>query len=355
MREDTKEKRKILFFSFVGAHYSRSSTILNFDSERYSKEFISLPKGAFANFVAIILMHHKIKLVDFYVVMSPCHMVAPILKLLSSKKVILDAGWSLTDGQLSRSNKIKDWPKLVRTYAIDLVAFHTADKVVVESNNQAARIVKLFGIPKKKIEVNFTGLDETAFPLCERASRKMAGLDLKLKSVDRGLTVVFRGKINNESGFENILEAARILENKVWFILVSGNLDTSLSLPSNTIVLSNLTNTEMSEVYRKSDIALGQLSRHPRLNYTIPHKAFEAGFFAKPYITANTSGIRELYGPDSAIFINDVSGGSLASEIVKLSKLRDRLALTTFIHSDYQRNASQAVLNEKFELIIGNL
>jgi hypothetical protein len=111
----------------------------------------------------------------------------------------------------------------------------------------------------------------------------------------------------------------------------------------------------MSEVYRKSDIALGQLSRHPRLNYTIPHKAFEAGFFAKPYITANTSGIRELYGPDSAIFINDVSGGSLASEIVKLSKLRDRLALTTFIHSDYQQNASQAVLNEKFELIIGKL
>jgi glycosyltransferase involved in cell wall biosynthesis len=355
MQEDVKEKRKILFFSFVGAHYSRSGTILNFDSERYSKEFISLPKGAFANLVAIILMNHKIKLVDFYVVMSPCHMVAPILKLLSGKKVVLDAGWSLTDGQLSRSNKIKDWPKLVRTYAIDLVAFHTADKVIVESNNQAVRINKLFGIPKEKIEVNFTGLDETAFPRRETASNEMVELDLKLKSVDRGLTVMFRGKINNESGFENILEAARILEHKVWFILVCGNLDASVTLPSNTIVLSNLTNKEMSEVYRKSDIALGQLSSHPRLNYTIPHKAFEAGFFAKPYITANTSGIRELYGSDSAVFISDISGATLASEIIKLSKASDRLALATLVHFDYQRKASQAVLNEKFEGIVQNL
>ena len=352
MPEGSKEKRRILFFSFVGADYSRSSTILNFTSERYSKEFIALPNGALRNLVAIILMRHKIKLVDYHVVMSPCHMVTPILKFLSGKKVILDAGWSLTDGQLSRSDKIKDWPKLVRTYLIDLMAFHSADKVVVESNNQAERINRIFGISKKKIDVNFTGLDETAFPLHDGASKEMAELDLKLKSVNRSLTVVFRGKINNESGFENILEAARILEDKV---LVCGNLDESLTMPSNTIVLSNLTNWEMSEVYKKSDIALGQLSSHPRLAYTIPHKAFEAGFFAKPYITANTSGIRELYGSDSAVFLNDVSGVTLAFAIIKLSKVSDRLALTTLVYSDYQKNASQAVLNEKFERIVQNL
>jgi glycosyltransferase involved in cell wall biosynthesis len=281
--------------------------------------------------------------------------VTPILKILSNKKIILDAGWSLTDGQLSRSNQIGDAIKLIRAYFIDLAAFHTADKVIVESNLQATRTMKLFRVSKKKIEVIFTGLDETAFHSFNTASDESGDLDQKLAMVDRSLTVLFRGKINNESGFENILAAAAILERKVRFILVCGSNDVDSELPSNIVHLSNLTNMQMSVVYQKSDIALGQLSNHPRLRYTIPHKAFEAGFFAKPYITTDSSGIRELYNSDSAILINDISGISLASEIMKLSDPGARLLLRNNIQASYQKNASQKILNQKFEWIVKNL
>jgi glycosyltransferase involved in cell wall biosynthesis len=176
-----------------------------------------------------------------------------------------------------------------------------------------------------------------------------------LKPIDQGLIVLFRGKVNNESGFEHILEAARILENNVSFILVSGNIDSGLAIPSNTIMLSNLSNLEMSEVYRKSDITLGQLSTHPRLSYTIPHKAFEAGFFAKPYVTSNSGGIRELYGPDCVVLLDNVSGVSIASEINRLKNPETRALLTSKISSRYQEIASQRVINEKFEYLLNNL
>jgi hypothetical protein len=355
MIHETIEKRKLLFFSFVGPNYSRSSTILNFESKIYLKEFVSLPTGFVRNLRAIINIRNQISAADYLVVMSPCHVVTPMLKFLSKKKIILDAGWSLTDGQLSRSNKIGDMLKLIRTYLIDSLAFHTADMVIVESNQQATRTIKLFKVPKKKIEVNFTGLDETAFNTFNTPSGESVGLDQKLKNVNRNITVLFRGKINNESGFDNILAAAAILENQVRFILVCGSIDSDSVLPSNTVILSNLTNAQMSEVYRKSDIALGQLSNHPRLRYTIPHKAFEAGFFAKPYITTDSSGIRELYSSDSVILMNNISGVSLASEIMKLSDPDSRQILASKIHASYQKNGSQEILNQKFEWIIENL
>jgi glycosyltransferase involved in cell wall biosynthesis len=355
MRNGEIEKRKILFFSFVGANYSRSSTILNFESPAFSKQFISLPSGTFRQLHTIFKRRSEFKSAEYLVVMSPCHVVTPILKFLTRKIVILDAGWSLTDGQLSRSKKPRDLHKLIKSYITDFVAFHTASKVIVESQNQARRMATLFIVPKKKIEVNFTGLDETAFSSYELASNGIPELDLMLKPIDQGLIVLFRGKVNNESGFEHILEAARILENNVSFILVSGNIDSGLAIPSNTIMLSNLSNLEMSEVYRKSDITLGQLSTHPRLSYTIPHKAFEAGFFAKPYVTSNSGGIRELYGPDCVVLLDNVSGVSIASEINRLKNPETRALLTSKISSRYQEIASQRVINEKFEYLLNNL
>lgn len=355
MHSSDKAKSVLIFFSFVGSDYSRSSTILNFESHKHVKRFMLLPTGVIRISKLLLRSRAEIRNAEALVVMSPCHVVTPFLKIISGKKVILDAGWSLTDGQLSRSRALRDFPKLMRSYLIDLLAFHTADVVVVESENQARRSSKLFCISKRKIKVNYTGLDEQAFQLSPVPSEKILQLDQRLSAIDLGLTVLFRGKINNEAGIENIVEAARILEDEAAFILVCGKNDRVKDLPKNTILLSEVSNAEMKAIYKRSDIALGQLSNNSRLGYTIPHKAFEAGYFGMPYVTTDSVGIRELYSSKSAVLISDNSGSSLAAEIKKLKNSRVRSDLSQNIKADYQEKASQELLNSKFESFVKGL
>jgi hypothetical protein len=349
------QKPKVLFFSFVGQNYSRSSTILNYESRVFQKKFVQLPVGFIKSTKAIISKIQEIRTADYLVVMSPCHIITPILKLLSRKQVVLDAGWSLTDGQLSRGLSFRNVIKLVQIYSIDFLAFHSARKIIVESEIQRIRTSRIFLIPKRNIEVNFTGLDESAFVGNSHDSERLQDLDKKLEALGLSTTVLFRGKINNESGILNILDAASRLEERAAFIIVCGKNDVLLKLPPNVILLSDLTSDELKLVYQKSDLTLGQISNHPRLNYTIPHKAFEAGFFAKAYLTANTTGIRELYDPDSICLIDDVSGSGLAAEIDKVSDATVRSEFARRIRIDYDDKASQEVLNSQFELILQNL
>lgn len=355
MQSADRTKSVLLFFSFVGSDYSRSSTILNFKSHKHIKKFMLLPTGVFRFSKSLLRSRPEFRKAEALVVMSPCHVVTPILKIISGKKVILDAGWSLTDGQLSRSRALRDFPKLMRSYVIDLLAFHTADLVVVESENQARRSSKLFCIPKRKIKVNYTGLDEQAFQSSPKPSEKILQLDHRLSGLNLELTVLFRGKINNEAGIGTIVEAARILENEAAFILVCGKNDRVRDLPKNTILLSELTNEEMKAIYKRSDIALGQLSSNPRLGYTIPHKAFEAGYFSMPYVTTDSVGIRELYSSRSAVLISDNSGTSLAAEIQRLKDSKIRSDLSRNIKAEYIEKASQELLNSKFESFVKGL
>lgn len=349
------DRKELLFFSFVGSHYSRSSTILNFRSENRVKKFIQLPTGI-GRFSRILLKNYAyIQSAEALVVMSPCHLVTPFLKMISRKKIILDAGWSLTDGQLSRSRTLRDVPKLIRSYLIDLIAFNSADLIIVESQSQAIRTSKLFRISARKIEVNYTGLDEQAFKIESESTRKLLDLDQRLHELNCDLIVLFRGKINNEAGIEVIIEAAKILKTEAAFIIVCGKNDRVNRLPQNTILLSEVTNEEMKAIYERADIALGQLSSNPRLSYTIPHKAFEAGYFAMPYMTTDSVGIRELYSSSSAVLLLDNSGPILASEIRKLKDEKTRSQLSQNISADYARKASQEVLNARFEKLVDGL
>jgi hypothetical protein len=91
------------------------------------------------------------------------------------------------------------------------------------------------------------------------------------------------------------------------------------------------------------------------LSYTIPHKAFEAGFFAMPYVTTDSVGIRELYSSNSAVLLTDNSGSNLASEILKLKDSRLRSELSKNINAVYKTKASQEVLNARFDGLVNIL
>jgi hypothetical protein len=205
------------------------------------------------------------------------------------------------------------------------------------------------------MRVSFTGLNETEFLKKICPSEKINDLNYFLHQEPNRLVVLFRGKINNESGVEIILGAAECLKGEAVFILLTGQSKRLSKAPQNCYVVTDVTENEMAQIYDLADITLGQLSDHPRLKYTIPHKAFESGFFSKCYVSAKSTGIQELFPEGTAHLIENVSIENLVSAIRMLSQTRSIEGYGKLANDSYRKLASQEVLNSKFDLLVSEI
>ncbi len=354
MNRPHEQEITVGFFSFVGSNYSRSSTLLNFESSGIEKTYVHVPAKFPKSVKWIFKNRTSFANLDVFVVMSPCHFLSPVLKMITRKPVILDAGWSLTDGTLARGFKIQNLYKLPMIVAIDFISLHSANLVLVESILQRHRVQRFFGLPLKKIHVSYTGLDESQFKQELKLPPNKSDLvsDLREYVNDKSPVVLFRGKVNKEAGFSNICDAARILLNQAIFIFVLGERDVLPSDLQNVIRVSNVSPGEMQEIYAMAHVAVGQISEHPRLKYTIPHKAFEAGYFKKAYVTSGSRGIKEIYKEESAIYLSNSNPESLARAILKLGNREVRQTFEDEIWLQYQQSLSQSVINRQFERLI---
>jgi len=347
-------KPTIYFLSFIGARYSRSSTTLNFPSKILHKKFLKVESGFSGIYRSLTNNRQALRKAEAIVVMSPCHIIAPLARIVLRKPVILDAGWPLTDGILSRGVNVFDTIRLVRSYFLDLIAFHLSQQILFESNAQLHRSRKMFLLSKKKGLVQYTGLDESKFSELEAKSVLVLDVEKKIKVNNNSLTIIFRGKVNNESGFSLILEAARRLNGIATFIFVIGLKDDCLDPPENVLIVKEITNSEMQYLYRFCDIAIGQFCDHPRLRYTIPHKAFEAGYYSKCYISADAIGVREIFDEESTLLLKEISSNVLEGTIRSLVSEKSRKKYCENIHRKYLKNLSQERISNQFDQIITN-
>jgi hypothetical protein len=91
------------------------------------------------------------------------------------------------------------------------------------------------------------------------------------------------------------------------------------------------------------------VSENIRLNFTIPHKAFEAGYFGTPYLTRDAIGIREIFPLDSqAVFYNPSMNNlnTLISSVINNQKFLKSVSKAA--HKRYYEIASQSVITESF-------
>lgn len=104
-------------------------------------------------------------------------------------------------------------------------------------------------------------------------------------------------------------------------------------------------------------LSLGQLSNSKRLDRTIPHKAFESGYFGTPYLTLKRNGIMEfLSGKTEAIFVDSLNLTNISKIIEELhSDLNWQNELKMNIKNRYSNIASQAELKLKFFRILNTL
>ena len=351
----TESVRPLIYFlSFVGPNYSRSSTVLNFHSSEMEKKYLQFNPGIIGIIRTILYNRDELRSASAIVVMSPCQLIAPFAKVLLRKKLILDAGWPLTDGNLSRGvHKRKPFSSFL-LFLLDLISFHVSDKILLESQSQVIRCKKLFRVHEKKMIVRFTGLDESKFKNLESKSKLIKRLESEIEIANKSLTVIFRGKINRESGFDLILETAGLMSDLASFIFVVGPGQNDLSLPKNVHIVSEISNAEMQYLYQLADVSLGQISNHKRLDYTIPHKAFESAYFSKCYVTANSKGISELFDENSVIYLSEISTSGLHESLALLLDKNVRKKYCHEISKVYNKKTSQMKINAVFDRSVRN-
>jgi hypothetical protein len=348
---------RYLFFSLAGFSHSRGAVYLNAGEGLMANksEFIEVSGRFWRDFPRLPSIIQSIRSQrSNVVVLSPSHLLVPLIKFISRKRIILDAGWSLTEAEVARWQGLDSLPKILKCIIIDFIAFKFASKIIVETNQQKIFISSRFLVRKNKIIVLMTGCDEVVFNVQSNKPLELANSNQTLSFP----IVFFRGSYTNEAGFELLSEVSKKLEDTdIKFIISTNRIPKEIIFGKNTILISRrISNNEMKYLYEKATVCIGQITNRPRLKNTIPHKAFEAAYFRKPYVSADALGIREFL-PDNSqcYYLEALTVECLEKAIIKIvtdSKLQSELSFN--IAKRYKEVSSQATLSLKFFEIISS-
>ncbi len=291
--------------------------------------------------------HQKIKNdYDVMIVGYPGHVVAPFAKLISSKKVVLDALCSLYEGEIISRQSSRRWSiKGLQIWLIDFLAYFFVDLVLVESEAQKKFFIKRFFVSPNKCQVVYTGADDSVF---------FPDPNIKKKKT---FTAVFRGRFLPEAGVDVVVRAAKLLEGKgIDFLIIGGGLENKKILklisdlkPSNLFLESRrLSDGELRAEMLSCHVSLGQFANHERLSRTIPHKAFESLALGLPYLTARSEGVSEMLTDEQNCVMTEANDPeSLSNKIVFLrdNYVTNEIAQRGFVL--YQNNFSPLKLGER--------
>lgn len=342
----------MIFISYLDISYSRSSVYLDDAITRsFTKIFLKINLPLYSAFKELLNSRHLLcDLNTVIVVMNPCHAFVPIIRLMTKQPIILDAGWPLSDSQKIELNVMSRIFNVMKNYLLDFIAFQTATCVLLESNAQINSTSKKFIVQTKKLVRIFTGFNENQYNSAKVTSNNHRLTLTKLEVNPLSNYIFFRGKYTKESGLEMIASLSRNKLSNFNFVILTNKTPKDVVFGKNVKIITNYLNElEISALYFGSIICIGQLSDNKRLLKTIPHKAFEAGFFGKPYVTIDTKSMRELYPNDNQVaYIQDFSeieSAKIIGELGNNEKLRKFYSVN--ISRQYDCLAKQEILQDE--------
>ena len=291
-----RSDKTAIFITLTNSGYSRSwnyySELLR-NSEKV--EFLRINPKNTRNFLTIRRNFQK---QNNFIIMSPSHLLVFQARIFLGKNIYLDAGWSLFEGSIiSRRNFGFLGFNALKSYLIDFLAALFAKKIILESYQQKNFYSRLFLVKPSKCHVIYTGVNEADF-------KPNSQYKLPSDLFNNSKIVLFRGKYSTEAGLEVLAQTTNLLASeKITIWVLSPGMPETLIFSKNTIVIRDYLESphDLAAVYNASSLTLGQLSNHSRLGRTIPHKAYESAFLAKPYLSARTKGILELFVEDREI------------------------------------------------------
>ena len=287
--------------------------------------------------------------------MSPCHSLVIPLRFLTSRPIILDAGWSLTEALQVRNVSKKYFAHRILTYIIDFLSFHLSNISLFESNHQCKWIQKKFGLRESKTCSIFTGFNESRY---ENLNPEMP-LELSERSEFHDGYVLFRGSFTNEAGLDLLYKISQAGITLGKRFVVATNRDLEYFKESENVILIHrkLSESEIKFLYLNCFLAIGQLRNTSRLVNTIPHKAFEAAYFARPYLTADATGVREFLSNDSQAIFTKSEDVEYLADLFGRTTENSKFLITTgaMAKKRYDQVASQKKLQNQFALVLSRL
>ena len=336
----------LIFVSKLDWDYSRSGVY--FAKCEEPKLFIKLPKQKIKLVKKIREMKVRHSSTNTkIVVMSPQHSLVIFFYIFTDFRVVLDAGWPLSDATFEKS-KFSGRRRNFYSYVIDYISFKLASRIVLESQAQVVHVSLKFCVPREKLRSLLTGMNEILFS--ESKNHIVRPIELNAQTTDSKVLpiVFFRGKNNLEAGLDVIIKAAEFLIGQTTFVIVTNRC--SGRIPSNVVVIRRFIPIgELIWLYKNSIIVLGQISTNRRLSRTLPHKVFEAAYFNKCYLTPPSLALNELLDSNSFIPLVDITAQGLAKTIQSTLNNPTKIkSLETNIGMNYRDRASQAYLSEQF-------
>lgn len=309
--------KKIIYLTYTRPEYSLNSVLIKGLKENGVDipVFYSKDKAIHGFLKALSFYWDNSKNADMVMVGYNSQLLTFFLRPFCRKKIIYNAVLSEYERMvISRQLVPKLSPKGIYYWLLDFLATHSADLILVESNEQAKFFRKLFKIRKNKLYRNWIGSDETNF-FYDPAIPK-SGV----------FTVMFRGALMPEAGAEYLIKAAKILESEdINFVLVGGGLlmEKTEKLirninPKNLKhITDHLSYDDLRKIMQSSHISLGQVSHHVRLKRTLPHKLYETLSMKLPYLSSPNTGMLELLIPDkTCLLCNPADEKSLVEKIL---------------------------------------
>lgn len=247
---------------------------------------------------------------------SDSRLIVPPAKLISRKKVIWDAFYSLYDSWVFDRKIVGAGSLKAKLYwFLDWLNCKLANKILLDTNEHRKYFSRTFYIPTSKFLKVLVGTDDkTFFPREKDRS-------------NQNFVVHFHGKFIPLQGVEHIIRAANILRNEdiTFNIIGTGqeynkikNLAEELKL-MNIRWIDKVDYHELSEYIKNADICLGIFGDTPKAQRVIPNKVYEAIAMRKPVISADTPAIRELFSDRENILLCKAADDSdLASKILEL-------------------------------------
>ncbi|OGY51288.1 MAG: hypothetical protein A3J59_02350 [Candidatus Buchananbacteria bacterium RIFCSPHIGHO2_02_FULL_56_16] len=252
--------------------------------------------------------------VDWFVVGYASPQAVVFLRLLTFKKIIYNAVSSEYERMVVSRGLAKPFSlKGFYYWLLDFQASHCASLLMLESQHQIDYFRSLFKISAKKCFLAWTGVDGRIFYFDEKVAKFSQ------------FTVIFRGRLLPESGAEVVVRAAKKLEGQgVKFLMVANGfwlkkiqaLIDELKPANLTFYTEHLDDGELRLLMQQSNVSLGQLSNHPRLERTVPHKAYESLALKLPYLTGRNPAIMELLKEgETCLACNPADADDLAKKI----------------------------------------
>lgn len=312
-----KLMKKMLYLSYTRLDYSLNAVYIN-GLRQNGVEVLcfKLPsKGIGGHLKALRFVRDNKKDSDALLVGYDSSNLAVFLRLFYWKRIIYCAVLPVYERLVFSRGLASPWSfKGIYYWLIDILAFRFSNLIMIESNQQIEYVSKSYFVSKKKLFRAWIGVDEVNFYYDSSIIKFPV------------FTVLFRGALMPEAGAEYVIEAAKVLEGEnIRFIMQSGGMLLSKIEkirrelnPKNLEFKSDfLPYEELRILMQKCHLSLGQLSVHPRLNRTIPHKVYESLIMKLPYLTASNKGILELVKDgETCLTCEPANSRSLADKIL---------------------------------------